>query len=89
MAVTSEAVIDAVLVGAAEALIRIRARRPNWLPKGFPMKLILSLKREQRLDFIADDTSLRAGTRTPLRRAPRPYGRSAEAERSVVVYRST
>jgi len=39
IAVRAEAVVDRLLTHAAEALIRKPSRRPNWLPKSFPMNL--------------------------------------------------
>jgi Cft2 family RNA processing exonuclease len=57
--VRSEAVVDRLLTDAAETLIRNRSRRPQWLPAGFPMKLILSLKRLQLVEYIQKDPSLR------------------------------
>ncbi len=53
----AEAVVDRLLTHAAETLLR--RRRPNWLPKAFPMKLILTMKRELLVDFIRDDRSFR------------------------------
>lgn len=57
--VRAEAVVDRLLTHAAEALIRKPSRRPNWLPKSFPMKLILTMKRELLVDFIRHDPSFR------------------------------
>lgn len=64
----SEAAIDRLLTDAAETLIRNRSRRPYWLPAGFPMKLILTIKREALVAHLADDRSLRAHLRTSSRR---------------------
>lgn len=55
----AEAVVDRLLTDAAETLIRKPSRRPNWLPKAFPMKLILTMKRELLVDFIRNDPSFR------------------------------
>jgi Cft2 family RNA processing exonuclease len=55
----AEAVVDRVLTHAAEMLIRKPSRRPNWLPKAFPMKLILTMKRELLVVFICNDPSFR------------------------------
>jgi Cft2 family RNA processing exonuclease len=55
----AEAVVDRLLTDAAEALIRKPSRRPNWLPKAFPMKLILTMKRELLVNFIRNDRSFR------------------------------
>lgn len=55
----AEAVVDRLLTDAAEALIRKPSRRPNWLPKAFPMKLILTMKRELLVNFICNDRSFR------------------------------
>jgi Cft2 family RNA processing exonuclease len=54
----AEAVVDRLLTHAAETLLR--RRRPNWLPKAFPMKLILTMKRELLVDFIRNDRSFRS-----------------------------
>jgi Cft2 family RNA processing exonuclease len=55
----AEAVVDRLLTDAAESLIRKPSRRPRWLPKAFPMKLILTMKRELLVDFIRNDPSFR------------------------------
>lgn len=55
----AEAVVDRLLTHAAEALIRKPSRRPNWLPKSFPMKLILTMKRELLINVIRNDPSFR------------------------------
>lgn len=57
--VRAAAVVDLLLTDAAEALIRKPSRRPNWLPKAFPMKLILTMKRELLVNFICNDRSFR------------------------------
>lgn len=63
-----EAVIDRLLTDAAETLIRNRSRRPNWLPAGFPMKLILTIKRQALVAHLVDDRALRSRLRTSSRR---------------------
>lgn len=55
----AEAVVDRLLTEAAEALIRTPSRRPNWLPKAFPMKLILTMKRGLLVNFIRNDRPFR------------------------------
>jgi len=55
----TDAVIDSVLTDAAETLIRSRGRRPVWLPAGFPMKLILTQKREPLIRYLYEDPTLR------------------------------
>jgi Cft2 family RNA processing exonuclease len=67
-AVRREEVIDLLLTDAAETLIRNRARRPRWLPPGFPMKLILSLKREALISHLCDNAQLRKLLRVSSRR---------------------
>jgi Cft2 family RNA processing exonuclease len=57
--VRAAGVVDRLLTDAAEALIRRPSRRPNWLPKAFPMKLILTMKRELLVNFVRDDPSFR------------------------------
>jgi Cft2 family RNA processing exonuclease len=57
--VRAEGVVDRLLTHAAEALIRTPSRRPNWLRPSFPMKLILTMKRELLIDFIRNDPSFR------------------------------
>lgn len=67
-----ESVIDLLLTDAAETLIRNRARRPTWLPAGFPMKLILTLKREALIGHLCEDPMLREHLRTSSRRLLEP-----------------
>jgi Cft2 family RNA processing exonuclease len=62
-----EHVIDHVLSDAAAALIRSRSR-PNWLPPGFPMQLILTKKREPLVDRVVEDHALRKHLRARCRR---------------------
>lgn len=64
----SDSVIDLVLTDVAEALIRVRSRRPVWLPAGFPMKLILTQKREGLITYLYEHPSLRTYLRTSSRR---------------------
>ena len=63
-----EAVIDLVPTDVAEVLIRNRSRRPNWLPAGYPMKLILSQKRNALIAYLIDHPSLRTHLRISSRR---------------------
>lgn len=63
-----EAAIDLLLTDAAETLIRDRGRRPRWLPPGFPMKLVLSMKREALVDHLCEDSHLRKHLRVSSRR---------------------
>ena len=66
--VRSDSVIDKLLADAAEVLLRSRSHRPNWLPPGFPMKLILTLKRKPLIAYVADDRMLRSRLRTSSKR---------------------
>jgi Cft2 family RNA processing exonuclease len=70
--VRSEAVIDGVLIDAAETLIRNPSRRPHWLPAGFPMKLILTRKRDLLVAHVLADRSLRKQLRRSRRRLVDP-----------------
>lgn len=63
-----EEAIDLLLTDAAETLIRNRAQRPKWLPPGFPMKLILTLKREALVGHLCDSPQLRKLLRVSSRR---------------------
>lgn len=76
-----EEAIDLLLTDAAETLIRNRRRRPNWLPPGFPMKLILSLKRELLIKEVCVDPHLRTRLRASSRRLLDPQlGQELEAQ---------
>jgi Cft2 family RNA processing exonuclease len=64
--------IDRLLIDAAETLIRNRSRRPHWLPAGFPMKLILTMKREALVSCLLEDRALRTKLRDSSRRLVDP-----------------
>lgn len=51
--------LEALLAEAASVLIRDRRRRPAWLPPGYPVKLILTQKRQLLIDQLLSQPALR------------------------------